>query len=69
MIACSLFMFLFRCLLFRGFWFYYENIMFHDCMLFVYVPFSLSAFQGDGALLATGSYDGQARIWNTYGMY
>ncbi|XP_048502212.1 WD40 repeat-containing protein HOS15 isoform X2 [Beta vulgaris subsp. vulgaris] len=24
-------------------------------------------WNGDGALLATGSYDGQARIWNTYG--
>lgn len=31
------------------------------------IPFCL-ILQGDGTLLATGAYDGQARIWNTNGI-
>lgn len=35
----------------------------------LYLEFTLvSVVQGEGTLLATGSYDGQARIWATNGM-
>ena len=34
---------------------------------FVYMQTNLSLIQGEGTMLATGSYDGQARIWGTNG--
>jgi len=36
----------------------------------LYLEFTLvSVVQGEGTLLATGSYDGQARIWTTNGRH
>lgn len=40
---------------------------FLEITIFVDMQINLSLVQGEGTLLATGSYDGQARIWTTNG--